>query len=75
MGQKERGIKKDCLGYQQKRVTSRIEWPRRKERPRGLPRGPGEKRDQEDGGDQKKRGTKRIAKDTAEKWDKEDRED
>jgi hypothetical protein len=32
-------------------------------------------RDQEDGGDQKERGTRRIAKDTAEKRDQEDRED
>ncbi len=33
---------------QEKRGTSRIEGARRKERPRGLPRGPAEKRDQED---------------------------
>ncbi len=51
----------DCLGYLQKRRTSRMEGTRRKERPRGLPRVPAEKRDQEDGGNQKERETKRIA--------------
>jgi hypothetical protein len=61
----------DCLGFQQKRGTSRIDWPRRKERPRGLPRGPGDKKDQqdggeyEDGGSQNERGIKRIAKGTS----------
>jgi hypothetical protein len=38
---------------------------KRKEKPRGLPRGPGEKKEQEDGGGQKERGIKRIVKGTS----------
>ncbi len=64
-GQEERGIKR-FQGAQEKirtrrmEGTSKMEWARRKEGPRGLPRGP--MRDQQDGGDQKERGTKRIAR-------------
>jgi hypothetical protein len=80
VGQKERETKRKeeqeyCQGDQEKRGTNRIakgtkgtkrmEGVRSKERPRGLPRVPAEKRDQQDGGGQKERVTKRIAKGTS----------
>ncbi len=72
-GTRRKEIPENCQGDQEKRGTSRMVGTKRREGPRALPRGPGEKRDQQDRGDQKDGGgqkegvTKRIAKGTRRK--------